>query len=108
MLLTVAKVERFALGDLSWDVAQLRLLTGTLAAHVVLAHGPVTGRGDVAYGLGGKLTLENFVADLVLDPRQLPRVPHEDILSRRQPDTRGREQIETSGRSTNHQLRDLI
>lgn len=68
-------VERFALGDLSWDVAPLRLLTGTLAAHVVLAHGPVTGSADVACGLGGTVTVQNLAADLKLDPRQLPYVP---------------------------------
>ncbi len=68
-------VERFALGDLSWDVAPLKLLAGTLAAHVVLAHGPVTGSADVAYGIGGSVSLRNLVADLKLDPRELPHVP---------------------------------
>jgi hypothetical protein len=68
-------VERFALGDLTWEVAPLRLLTGTLAAHVVLAHGPVNGSADVAYRRGGNVTLENFAADLALDPRQLPHLP---------------------------------
>jgi hypothetical protein len=68
-------LERFALGDLTWDVAPLKLLAGTLAAHVVLAHGPVTGSADVAYGLGGTIRLQNVVADLKLDPRQLPHMP---------------------------------
>lgn len=68
-------VERFALGDLTWDVAPLRLLTGTLAAHLVLAHGPVTASADVACRLGGGVTLENVAADLRLDPRQLPHLP---------------------------------
>lgn len=68
-------IEHFALGDLAWDVAPLRLLTGTLAAHAVLTHGPVTGSADIAYGVGGRLTLRNLTADLELDPRRLPRVP---------------------------------
>lgn len=68
-------VERFALGDLAWEVAPLRLLTGTLVARVVLTHGPVTASADVAYGAGGRLTLQNLVADLKLDPRLLPHVP---------------------------------
>ncbi len=68
-------VEHFALGDLAWDAAPLRLFTGTLAAHVVLAHGPVTASADLAYGVGGSLKLRNLVADLKLDPRQLPHMP---------------------------------
>jgi len=68
-------VERLPFGELSWEVAPLRLLTGTLAAHVVLAHGPMTGSADVAYGIGGKVALQNLVADLKLDPRLIPHVP---------------------------------
>jgi hypothetical protein len=68
-------VQSLPFGDLSWDLAPLRLLTGTLAARVVLAHGPVTGGADVAYGIGGRLALRNLVADLKLDPRSIPHVP---------------------------------
>ena len=68
-------VERFALGELTWEVTPLRLLTGELAAHVALAHGPLTGSADIARGLGGSLTLHNLSADLRLDPRQIPRTP---------------------------------
>ena len=68
-------VERMPFGDLTWDVAPLRLLTGTLAAHVVLARGPVTGSADVACGMGGSIRLQNLVADLKLDPRQIPHLP---------------------------------
>jgi hypothetical protein len=68
-------VERISFGDLTWEVAPLRLLTGTVAAHVVLAHGPVTGSADVAFGVGGSVSLRNLVADLRLDPREIPRLP---------------------------------
>jgi hypothetical protein len=68
-------VERMAFGDLAWDAAPLQLLTGTLAAHVVLANGPVTGSADVAYGLRGSIQLRSLVAQLPLDPRRIPRVP---------------------------------
>ena len=68
-------LERLPFGDLTWDVAPWRLLTGTLAAHVVLAHGPVTGSADVACGLGGNVSLQNLIADLQLDPRQIPHLP---------------------------------
>jgi hypothetical protein len=68
-------VEGLPFGDLSWEVAPLRLLTGTLAAHVALNHGPVTGTADVAYGVGGRVALQNLIADLKLDPRLIPRVP---------------------------------
>jgi len=67
-------VERLPFGDLTWDVAPLRLLTGTLAAHVV-ARGPVTGSADVAYAIGGSVSLQNVVTDLKLDPRQIPHLP---------------------------------
>ena len=46
-------VARAPYGDLSWDLAPLHLFTGTLAGHVVLAHGAITGRGDLARNLGG-------------------------------------------------------
>ncbi len=68
-------VERMPFGDLTWDVAPLRLLTGTLAAHVVLARGPVTGSADVALRMGGSISLQNLIADLKLDPRQIPHLP---------------------------------
>lgn len=69
------RFERLPFGDLTWEAAPLRLLAGTLAAHVVLAHGPVTASADVAYGVGGSLSLRSLVADLKLDPRQIPYVP---------------------------------
>jgi hypothetical protein len=62
-------------GDLSWDIAPLRLLSGTLAAHVVLRNGPVSGSADVARGLTGSLEARNLVADLAIDPRKLPHLP---------------------------------
>jgi general secretion pathway protein N len=68
-------VERFDLGGLTWEVTPLRLLTGKLAAHVALVHGPLTGSADIACGLGGSVTLHNLSADLKLDPRQIPRAP---------------------------------
>lgn len=64
-----------SLGDLAWDLAPLRLLTLTLAGHVVLARGPVTGSADLALRPGGRIELRNLVADLPLDPRQLPHLP---------------------------------
>jgi general secretion pathway protein N len=64
-----------ALGDLTWQLQPARLLTGVLAGRVELAHGPVTGRADVALGVHS-VTLRGLVADLPLDPaiiRELPR-----------------------------------
>jgi Type II secretion system (T2SS), protein N len=68
-------VERMPFGDLTWDMAPWRLLAGTIAAHVVLAHGPVTGSADLALGVGGSVSLRNLVTDLRLDPRQIPHLP---------------------------------
>ena len=70
--LTVQHVE---MGDLTWEVAPLRALTGTLAAHIELAHGAVSARSEVDLGFGGGVTLRNLVADLPLDPARVPRAP---------------------------------
>jgi len=69
--------QGFALGDLVWELAPLRLLTGKLAAHLTLAHGPLAVRGDLAAGFGGSLTLRNLTADVPLDPALIPRVPRQ-------------------------------
>jgi general secretion pathway protein N len=68
-------VQHVALGDLTWDLEPVRLLTGALAAHVTLAHGPIRVRGDVALGLGGHLTLRDLTADLPIDHGAMPQVP---------------------------------
>lgn len=70
-------VQRVALGDLTWDLRPARLLAGELAAHVTLAHGPIGAQGDVALGLGRRLTLRNLTADLPIDHRTLPQVPRD-------------------------------
>ena len=68
-------VARAPYGDLTWDIAPLSLFTGTLAAHVVAAHGPVSGSADIARSIGGNIRLRNLSIDLPLDPRQLPHAP---------------------------------
>jgi general secretion pathway protein N len=70
-------VQRIALGDLTWDLKPAQLLAGALAAHVTLAHGPISVRGDVTLGFGHRLTLRNLVADLPIDHRALRQVPRE-------------------------------
>ena len=107
-------LQRAPWGDLSWDVAPLRLLTGTLAAHVVLRNGPVTGSADLARGLGGSLEARNLVADLAIDPRKLPHMPpqlrgslHTDLALARIADgaiveLRGRVEVHDLTRRTGH------
>jgi general secretion pathway protein N len=68
-------VQQIALGDLTWDLEPARLLTGALAAHVTLTHGPIRVIGDVALGLGGRVTLRDLTADLPIDHRALPQAP---------------------------------
>ena len=70
-------VQHLALGDLAWDLAPLRLLTGVLAARVTLSHGPLAARGDIAAALGGGVTLRNLSADVPLDPALIPRAPRQ-------------------------------
>jgi len=107
-------LQRAPWGDLSWDVAPLHLLTGTLAAHVVLRNGPVTGSADLARGLGGSLEARNLVADLAIDPRKLPHMPpqlrgnvHTDLALARIADgaiveLKGRVEVHDLTRRTGH------
>jgi general secretion pathway protein N len=67
--------QRMPLGDLSWELAPLRIFLGRLAAHVTLSHEGARASGDVEAGLSGKLTVRGVLADLPLDPRVLPAVP---------------------------------
>jgi hypothetical protein len=70
-------VQRVPLGDLSWDLEPARLLAGTLAAHIVLAHGTLAAHADVTLGLDGALTVRNLLADVPLDPALLPQLPRQ-------------------------------
>jgi general secretion pathway protein N len=63
------------LGDMSWELHPLRLLTGRLAAHLTLSHGPGDAAADVELTFGQRLTARNVLADLPLDPALLPSVP---------------------------------
>jgi hypothetical protein len=107
-------LQRAPWGDLSWDIAPLRLLNGTLAVHLVLRNGPVTGSADVARSLGGGLEARNLVADLAIDPRKLPHMPpqlrgsvHADLALARFADgalveLRGRVEVHDVTRRTGH------
>ena len=63
------------LGDMSWELHPLRLLTGRLAAHLTLSHGPGDAAADVELTFGQRLAARNVHADLPLDPALLPSVP---------------------------------
>ena len=63
------------LGDMSWELHPLRLLTGRLAAHLTLSHGPGDAAADVELTFAQRLTARNVLADLPLDPALLPSVP---------------------------------
>ena len=63
------------LGDMSWQLHPLRLLTGRLAAHLTLSHGPADAAADVELTFGQRLAARNVHADLPLDPALLPSVP---------------------------------
>jgi hypothetical protein len=68
-------VQGTPVGDVSWRLRPLRLLSGKLAAHLTLSQGPAQAAGDVELGLGGRVTARRLVADLPLDPQLLPGVP---------------------------------
>lgn len=54
-------------GDLTWDVHALRLLTGKLSANLALLRPNGSIRGDFDVGLDKSLTARNVQADLPLD-----------------------------------------
>jgi hypothetical protein len=54
-------------GDLTWDVHALRLLTGKLSANLVLTRPTGSVRGDFDVGLDKSVTARNALADLPLD-----------------------------------------
>lgn len=65
-----------SIGDLSWRLEPLRLLTGRLAAHVTVARGTAaTAHTDLELGWGGAITARHLVADLPLDPALVPGIP---------------------------------
>jgi len=68
-------VQGLALGDVLWTVHPADLLTGKLAAHVVLTNGPTTGRAEFEARSSKSLTLRNLVADVPLDAAVIPVVP---------------------------------
>jgi general secretion pathway protein N len=63
------------LGDLSWSLEPLRLLTGKLAAQVSLAHGAADASADLEVGFGERITAHHLVAEVPLDAGLLPGVP---------------------------------
>jgi general secretion pathway protein N len=68
-------VGREPVGDLSWELHPLALLTGKLAAHLTLVRQSANAVADVELGLGGHLTARNVRADLPLEPTLLPGLP---------------------------------
>jgi general secretion pathway protein N len=61
-------------GDLSWELHALRLLTGRLAAHVTVT-GAANGTADVELGLGEHVSARHVLADFPLDPKLVPGLP---------------------------------
>jgi general secretion pathway protein N len=68
-------VQGQAVGDLLWTLHPAALLTGKLAAHVLLTNSPATASADIEARSSRQLTLTNLVADLPLDPAVLPKLP---------------------------------
>jgi general secretion pathway protein N len=65
-----------SVGDVSWSLEPLRLLTGRLAAHVNVAHATgATASADVEVGWGGAITARHLLANLPLDSGLLPGIP---------------------------------
>jgi len=68
-------LERQSIGDVSWELEPLRLLSGRLAAHVLLTRGASHASADVELGFGGRVSARNVHSDLTLDPKVLPGLP---------------------------------
>ena len=68
-------LQHLPLGDVTWELAPMRLFLGRLAAHVTLNRDAARASADVEAGLSGKLTVRGVLADLPLDPKLLPLLP---------------------------------
>lgn len=68
-------IARQPVGDLQWELAPARLLTGRLAAHLTLSRAATRASADTEVSLGGRVRLRNLQSDLTLDPQLLPGVP---------------------------------
>jgi len=63
-------------GDVTWKLHPLPLLTGTVAAHVTLTRPDASADADLAAGLSGNhIQLRNLKAHLPLDPALIPQLP---------------------------------
>lgn len=62
-------------GDVSWELRPLRLLSGRLAAHVTVAQGAANATADVELGFGERVTARNVLADFALNPKLVPGIP---------------------------------
>lgn len=63
------------IGDLTWDVHPLRLLTGRLSADVALSRGAGTARARVDVSLGGALSARGLRAAFPLDHALVSALP---------------------------------
>jgi general secretion pathway protein N len=72
---TGLSVQGTPVGDVSWTLQPLRLLSGKLAAHLTLVQSPAQAAADLELGFGGRVTARRLVADLPLDPQLVPGVP---------------------------------
>jgi general secretion pathway protein N len=104
-------VAREPIGDLTWELHPLALLTGKLAAHVNLVRQSANAAADIELGLSGALTARNVRADLPLDPQLLPALPptlrgeaHLDLALAR---VQGNAIRELKGTLEAHQLEDV-
>ena len=68
-------LQRMPLGDVTWELAPLKLLLARLAAHVTFNHEAARASADLEVGLSGRLTARHVLADLPLDPKILPGLP---------------------------------
>lgn len=70
-----ATVAGASLGQLTWRLHPLDLLQGELAAHLLSGSADASAEADVAVRPGGTLVARHLVADLPLDPSELPALP---------------------------------
>jgi Type II secretion system (T2SS), protein N len=69
------RVQGTSVGDVSWRLRPLRLLDGSLAAHIAATRAASTLSGELELGFGQRVTLRQVQADLVLDPALIPGLP---------------------------------
>ncbi len=67
--------QNVQVGNVSWDLRAVPLLSGKVAGHFQLLRGTNFARGDIEASSNGSFTARNLQVDMPLDPTLMPQLP---------------------------------